>query len=391
MKKILAHLKRPLLFAVTLASLSAFLIVAGPVASSSGGLTGSVAPMPKATSTTTDASTTTTSTVSTSTTTTSSNPVVPGGLIAAGPSRSECIDPNFNDTGLASIKNAVGTFDSETHSTVTCLSAYLNGEPSWTTWEHPWIIQPQYGYTAWVAEKPQQRQLVLQVDLIPSDLSDVGNPLNWERSCAAGDYEEYATQLGESLVGVGLQNSVIRLGPEMNGIWEADFVGTTSFEQHLWGECFASEVTGLRAATGEHFLIDWNPNACVENIPLGNFYPGNAYVDIVGLDLFDVSCVLPRTRRTFAELADETAGLASFESFATARGKPMSLPEWGLEAYPSGDDPGYIDGIGATFRRRDFAFESYFDVNLKIRPYLGLGPNSPRALKAFQKWFGNRS
>jgi len=67
------------------------------------------------------------------------------------------------------------------------------------------------------------------------------------------------------------------------------------------------------------------------------------------------------------------------------------LPEWGLEAYPSGDDPGYIDGIGATFRRRDFAFESYFDVNLKIRPYLGLGPNSPRALKAFQKWFGNRS
>jgi beta-mannanase len=44
-------------------------------------------------------------------------------------------------------------------------------------------------------------------------------------------------------------------------------------------------VTALRQATGEHFLIDWDPNAGKGGYSYTNFYPGNAYVDIMGLDL----------------------------------------------------------------------------------------------------------
>jgi beta-mannanase len=228
------------------------------------------------------------------------------------------------------------------------------------------------------------------VSLIPNSLEDVKDPLGWEQSCAAGDFNSYATELGTNLVAAGLENSVLRLGPEMNGIWEADFIGTTTQEQNLWSTCFDNEVTALRQTTGEHFLIDWNPNACVENIPYVNFYPGNAYVDIVGLDLFDIGCLTPKTRLTFAQLDHEPAGLASFEAFATATKKPMSLPEWGLMA-PPGDNPGYIDGIGSTIARRDFAYETYFDANLKIRPYLPLGSRTPLSLAAFRKWFGDGS
>jgi len=338
----------------------------------------------------TSASTKSTTTSSTSTTTSTVPPPSTNGLIAAGPSRSECVDPDFPDTGLAAINSAVAKFDAVTGSSVTCLSAYLTSEPTWWQWEHPWITAPQYGYTRWVAQKSRIRQLVLQVNLIPDSLKNVKNPLRWEQSCAAGDFNSYATELGVSLVAAGLQNSVLRLGAEMNGIWEADFIGYTSQEQKLWTLCFANEVTGLRQATGEHFLIDWNANACVENIPFANFYPGNAFVDIVGLDLFDVSCTLPKTRLSFKQLASERLGLTDFEAFALARGKPMSFPEWGLKAFPSGDDPGYIDGIGANFTRRDFAFETYFNVNVRIRPYLALGPSAPSSLKAFKVWFGAR-
>ena len=69
----------------------------------------------------------------------------------------------------------------------------------------------------------------------------------------------------------------------------------------------------------------------------------------------------------------------------------MSFPEWGLKKYPDGDDPAYIDGMGAIFDRRDVAFETCFNVDVKIRLYLPLGTQSPLALAAFKKWFGNGS
>jgi beta-mannanase len=263
----------------------------------------------------------------------------------------------------------------------------LNGTASWAQWTNPWVTQSQYGFTSWVAEAPQSRQLVLQVDLIPTSLEDVSDPLNWEQSCASGAFNSYATALGTNLVAAGLQNSVLRLGAEMNGTWETDFIGTSTQEQNLWATCFANEVTALRQATGEHFLIDWNPNACTENIPYSNFYPGNAYVDIVGLDFYDVSCQSPSTPYTFTQLANEPAGLASFEAFATAQGKPMSLPEWGLESSPVGDNPAYIDGIGSTVANGDFAFEAYFDAGAQST--LPLGSGAPLSTAAFQKWFGN--
>jgi beta-mannanase len=226
---------------------------------------------------------------------------------------------------------------------------------------------------------------VLQVDLIPDSLKDVSDPLGWEQSCAAGDFNSNATELGTNLVAAGLQNSVIRLGAEMNGAWESDFVGNTTQEQNLWATCFANEVTGLRQAAGEHFLIDWNPNASTQNIPYANFYPGNAYVNILGLDQYDFSGLTNGTF-TFAQMASEPAGLNNFEAFAAAQGKPMSFPEWGLFSSP-GDDPGYIDGMGSTVANGDFAFEAYYDVGNDNT--LSLGSSTPLSLAAFQKWFGN--
>jgi outer membrane protein OmpA-like peptidoglycan-associated protein len=227
------------------------------------------------------------------------------------------------------------------------------------------------------------------VDLIPSSLEDVSDPLSWEQSCANGDYDAYATTLGQNLVVAGLQNSVIRLGAEMNGNWEADFIGTTTQEQDLWATCFANEVTALRQAAGENFLIDWDPNAGKGGYPYANFYPGNSYVDIMGLDLYDVDSNSPNTPATFSQLANEPFGLADFEAFAAAQGKPMSFPEWGLSTTPSGDDPGYINGMGSTIANADFAFETYFDVvNGNTLP---LSSSTPLSLDAYQEWFGASS
>jgi Glycosyl hydrolase family 26 len=357
------------------------------VGASNGGASSPTTSSPPTTSTTSAPPTVTTTAPPTTTTSPSAST---GGSIIAGPSRSECLEPN-TPSGVytfASLLATVGSFEQETNSTVTCLLAYLNSSQTWTDWQDPWIANGAGGeYTSWIAQSPQTRQLVLQVDLIPQSLKNTNDPLGWEQSCAAGNFNAYATQLGKNLVAAGLQNSVIRLGAEMNGGWENDFIGTTTQEMNLWATCFANEVTGLRQASGEHFLIDWNPNACTQSVPYSNFYPGNAYVDIMGLDLYDADCWTPTTPVSFSTLANENYGLNTFEAFAGAQGKPMSFPEWGLSASPSGDDPAYIAGIGSTVANNDFAFEAYFDVNAGVG--LVLGPGTPLSVVAFQKWFGN--
>ena len=380
-----ASLKRASIITLASSSIAVWMVMAAPVSEPSSAATRAATSI--AESAISPHAATTTTTIATVV----STRVVPEAPITTGASRSECIAPNTSTTnyGLSYLQSQVTTFDTETDSSVTCLSAYLQGSQTWSQWEHPWITDSMYGFTPWVAESPQTRQLVLQENLIPKNLEDVNDPLKWEKSCAAGDYKGHATQLGASLVAAGLANSVIRLGSEGNGTWEADFMGTRKVEQNLWARCFASEVTGLRRATGEHFLIDWNPNACVGNYPYANYYPGNAYVDILGLDLYDVGCLTPTTSLTFSQLANEPAGLTLFERFANAKGKPMSFPEWGLSTIPSGDDPGYIDGIGSVVAKGDFAFETYFDAVGIHTKALPLGSRTPRSLAAFRTWFGS--
>jgi hypothetical protein len=322
------------------------------------------------------------------TVTVQSTPTSHKGLITAGPSRKNCVElPKLKLTnGAFPVTSGVKAFEAQTGTSVSCLTEYLNGAPTWTQWENPYITAPYEGVTTWIAGAPQSRQLVLQVDLIPVSLKNINDPLGWEQACASGQFDSYAQRLGVNLVEGGLQNSVIRLGAEMNGPWETDFIGTTTNEQHLWATCFSNEVAAMRHASGEHFLFDWNPSACYMNFPYVNYYPGNAYVDILGLDLYDASCTArDGSTVSWNQLTHEPAGLLAFESFAKMQGKPMSFPEWGLLPKPNGDDPAYVNGIGSTFAHEDFAFESYFDAS--NGGTLKIGPATPLSLAAFRKWF----
>ena len=101
--------------------------------------------------------------------------------ITAGSSRSECLVPNFDNSGPTALADAVASFDTLTNSIVTCVAAYLTSATAWSDWESPWITQSQYGYTSWVAQEPQSRQLILQVDLIPTGVEGTSGPSAWEQ------------------------------------------------------------------------------------------------------------------------------------------------------------------------------------------------------------------
>ena len=311
--------------------------------------------------------------------------VRPVALVQPGDSKTACVS-----TGSGTWKAGLHAAEQATGMDFQCLETFSDADPTWSQWMDPWITHANSGIPGWVAAAPRQRTLIVSEDLIPQSITNDPDPITWEQPCAAGQFNGYARGFARALVSAGLGWSVIRLGMEANGGWEQDYVGQTSAEQHAWAQCFDQEVTAMRSVRGAHFLFDWNPNACTNALPLSNYYPGNAYVDIIGVDLYNADCTrqLPSPSRwSWHVLYTEPYGLAQITAFAEEKGKPMSIPEWGLvgSSQGIGDDPYYVAGIASYVRTHNVAFQSYFDSG--ANGILQLGPSVPKALAAYRQAF----
>jgi hypothetical protein len=282
-------------------------------------------------------------------------PARPALLVQAGDSKRACISGTPGTSALRLAETATGL-------TFNCIVTYSDADPTWGTWADPWITSRTHApFVAWVAADPKGHQLVDTQDLIPD--SEAKN-LNWTAECVAVEFDTYATQYAKNMIAAGFGYSVIRLGHEMNGTWEIDDVGTTVAEWHEWGECFAQEVKAMRAVPGAHFLFDWNVNGRYRNIPLADYYPGNAFVDIIGISQYDESgYYLPPvgSPARWKALASEPMGLDVVYAFARLHHKPLSIPEWAT-VVKIGDDGNYVAHMGAFVTSHDVAYQAWFNV-----------------------------
>jgi hypothetical protein len=333
--------------------------------------------------------TTTTDPPATATTTTTLPAVGTRGVVTTNDSKTPCIyidavNGVFTAAELTAVENATGVnYD--------CIEIFSDADPTWSSWVNPWpTATPWDGWDAWLAADPSH-QLILGQQLIPDSecMSVCADPLVWESACASGAFNSYATELAENLVDEGAGNTVIRLGKEFNGPWENDYFGNTTAEYQAWAECFAQEVTAMRAVPGAHFLFDWNPNTCTQDFPLSAAYPGNAYVDIIGADFYDADCTTDKTAaqegwsNVFTIPSVQTS-LSDIAAFAKAQGKPLSIPEWG--EITTTDDTAYMNGVIGVVENDDVAYQSYFDCNCDgITP---LGSTIPASTAAYRQAFG---
>lgn len=315
--------------------------------------------------------------------------------VTTGDSKTHCITLAFRYGVLNQAKiNAASRLTGVTYN---CLSTFANPAPSLSDWEAPWMFSDTSdGWDSWLAASPAH-QVVMGMDLIPQSAANNKDPLTWEQPCAAGSFDQYATLLAKNLVSYGAGSIVIRLGVEANGSWEADYVGSTATEMKDWAKCYDHEVAAMRAVPGAHFLFVWNPNACTSNLPLNEWYPGDSYVDIIGIDAYDLDCSTRKTvgQEGWAAYSTNSAGnpendpnfpsIVNLEAFASAHGKALSFPEWGIDSSTS-DDARYVTEMAQFFRNSDFSFESYFDTGTdEIAP---LGPTIPNATDAYTHAFG---
>jgi hypothetical protein len=149
---------------------------------------------------------------------------------------------------------------------------------------------------------------------------------------AAGAFDAHYRTLAQRLVDIGVPDTVVVLGWEMNG---TTYTGRCGPDPDAWKAYWKRIVTTMRSVPGQKFTFDFAPNRGTDAIPWTKCYPGDDLVDVIGMDSYDQP-----PGQTFQEEVDEPYGLKAHVEFAAAHGKQISYPEWGL--FRNGDNPGYM-------------------------------------------------
>ncbi len=235
--------------------------------------------------------------------------------------------------------------------------------------------------------------LILGVPIIPTDAS--GNAQGTLAAGAAGQYNSYYVTLADSLVSGGAPNAVLRLGWEFTGNWYPWQV-TDATDAADYAAYFRNIVTSMRSVPGQSFKFVWNPNAGSSfgsAYTPAQAYPGSAYVDYVGIDVYDEGWSTPATpQNAWANQLSQSWGLNWLAGFAAAEGKPIVFPEWGTDitsdGHGMGDDPYFIDQFANWIVQNNVAWTSYFDFDASDGSHDLLDGQFNSSLAAFRVAFG---
>jgi Glycosyl hydrolase family 26 len=182
-------------------------------------------------------------------------------------------------------------------------------------------------------------------------------------AAAAGDDNQQFYQLGELLVRDGLASTIINLSREMNGSWYAwSERHAPPAEPDAFILAWRQVVKTMRSVPGAHFKFLWTiyPGSAT----VAESWPGSAYVDYVGTDIFDWYGGPPGTYPHTASgalnwplhwqqtLTATPGGLDWIAKFSKLTGKPIIIPEWGLDFHIFGgqDDVYFLTHMTAWMK-----------------------------------------
>jgi len=202
-------------------------------------------------------------------------------------------------------------------------------------------------------------------------------------ACAAGDYNAEWVQLGTFLVNRGRGSAILRLGwgPNDNdhewAVAEGATPGTVDqADLDAWKLCFQNVVNAVRS-TAPDIRIDWtiNPIGAPWIATYDPFltYPGDDYVDYVGIEVFDMYPPA-RTDAEWDAVCNAPTGLCTLMEFARAHGKQVGVAEWSVVSCAGdgqldntgntgGDNPFFVRKVVETFAANAdvMAYEAYFE------------------------------
>ena len=210
---------------------------------------------------------------------------------------------------------------------------------------------------------------------------------------ATGAYNQYFVTLAQAMVAGGQGNSIIRMGWEFNGGW---FPWAANGQAANFVAYWQQIVTAMRSVPGANFQFEWNPTR--GDLGVGNladYYPGDAYVDLIGMDVYDTDWgTYTGATAEFNTMVTEPYGLDWLASFAGAHGKPITFPEWGLgwgasnaggavvaagQQVSGGDDPTFINDMANWSATHNVLESTFWDYGTSSVAG-GANPNTLAAL-----------
>lgn len=253
---------------------------------------------------------------------------------------------------------------------------------SWTAIEGPsWMTDP------W-KNSEYKRKMVFGVPMLPPDASTS------LAQGATGAYNSHYQKLAQNLVNAGMDNAVLRIGWEFNGNWFrwSAANGQASNFVNYWKQI----VTTMRSVPGANFKYDWNPTNGTASLAYPEqAYPGDAYVDYIGIDAYNGSWI-PNYQDPVARWNDimyAPRGLDFWVKFAEGHNKPISFPEWGTgnreDGHGGGDDAAFIKNMYDVMSSTNTAYNVYWDY--PALDYNAALKNNPKAAAEFTRLFAGAS
>ena len=269
-----------------------------------------------------------------------------------------------------------------------------------TTWHT--ITQRLWPYAKW---KGKGYTMIWGVNMLPDTYSPNTDAREPRGSCfgltqgATGVFDHYFRTVAANIVRAGFPVSVIRFGWEFNGNW---FPWSAKGCASAYVRYFDNIVTTMRSVPGTHFTFEWNPTRGDLGVgALSQYYPGDHYVDDVGLDVYDLEQQdYPGATAEFTHMLTQRDGLDWLVSFANAHSKAIVLPEWGLgwgdcsasgqptsvsgQQVCGGDDATWVNLMATWIAAHNVAEATYWDFGTSV---VG-GRHNPLTAKTLATRFG---
>jgi hypothetical protein len=225
------------------------------------------------------------------------------------------------------------------------------------------------------------RRVLWSVPLIPVDetLSEA----------AKGTYNSHWLKIAKRLAAWHPEEKVIyiRTAWEFNAAWMTyKAVGQPQNFIGAW-----RQFVSVFRSVSPRFRFDWCP-AGGDWMPMKaeDAYPGDDYVDIIGLDIYDNEkyCKIqdPKERWQKIYLHGNDA-LLWHQAFAKAHNKPMSYPEWGVGGCDAGDDTYFVEQMYKWFIDNHVIYANYWNSNSSYHGQLS-NNQYPNAGAKYKELFG---
>lgn len=251
------------------------------------------------------------------------------------------------------------------------------------------------------------REIAVTMKMFPPSASTVS-------AVANGEHSERYQQLAADLVGHGMADATIRIGHEFNGEWASD---TAVGQPTTYIEAWKQIVESFETVTGGQFEYIWSPHIGELQMDPTDAYPGDDWVDQIGLTVYDKSqayndepcrgeCIERRRQENWNRIVNQEFGLEDWATFARSHNKPLNFPEYGVVArnrnndVGGGDNPFFINQFAEWVSQNRDIVDWHNVWSFVAGPHF-IGPPSlhesdrfephPDASEAYRNQFGHQS